>query len=588
MSATLTCTHTAPVLVSDDPVFEEFVEPPPPFIGPPAISSESWMIPDFGRSDPPFPYFPDEETSRSRSIGDVTSGYLVNSRPLPYPHPNLSVLPRQFQRHLQHTGDPMVELIEDGLAHLDEHFPGSVLYVGNFSRPGGGNIPHSVSHNSGRDADLAFFVVDEDGNSTPSPDLLRMDENGAFIGPEREETRFPELTLYFDTERNWRLVEGLIESEAADIQYIFVSRPLRQMLLAEGRRQNADARTLRIAAAVLVQPGGALPHDDHFHLRIHCTALDLASGCQERGRPGPTYHNDRSLYRAILRESRELLDDDHPHWRRAALGRLALLQDHRLHDRILPLVDDPDPTVRALAVRALRDHTRATTTLIARLEVEEDPRVFAELVNELSRRGDSAVAPLTHALDREIAVDLGGGGTISSTALVADALARLEKPDPVPHLIDALARAEAPTRVQITHALRILTNHSLSDDDRLRDEEYLPQKVAAWKKWWDDHGELNRDQWLARGFKEAGFDVDNLHHDAVWELCRAITDAPHLNFNAQRVLMRLSGRDPASLNWHPHDASFYWRRWFETRQESLNIPPVPAELSTADGYTPPE
>lgn len=586
----VTCTTAGPVVPAEDPVVVDIAPPqpePPPYIPPPEMSAESWSMPDYGRFDPPFPYFPDEDTTSSRSVGDVVSGHLINSQPLPLPHPHMAILPRQYQRHLHYTSDSMIALLEDAVAHVAEEFPDSVLYLGNFGRQGGGNIPHSVSHNNGRDADLAFYVVDEDGEPAHKPDLLRFDENGRFVGADLEETNFPDLVLVFDAARNWRLVEGLIESDAAHIQYIFVSNPLRRMLLEEGRRQNASAQTLRIARSVLVQPGDALPHDDHFHLRLHCSALDKASGCVERGRPGPTYRADFRQFRQVLSQAEELLTDEHPYWRRNALLRLALFDDHGLDRRVVELLDDPDPGVRVAALRALQDHRFSDEALALRLDEEENPQVFAEVVATLARRGPGAVEPLTRALSRDFRIHFGSAASLSTTALVADALARLEDPAPVPHLIDLLPEVDEATRNQLIGALRILTNHSFAQLERVGDEDYVDQKVQAWIRWWEEHGQLDRDQWIALGFQRAGFDVDGIHRQAVWELCRAISAEPHLNFNAQRALMRLSGRNVASLGWHPHDASFYWRRYFEDRQDSLNIPPIPSELSTAAGYTPP-
>lgn len=548
-------------------------------------------MPGYGRFEPPFPLLPDENDDRSRSVGSVTEGHLVGGRAVPIPHPHLAFLPRQFERRLIYTGDPMVELLEDAAAHVGAAYPEAVIYLGNFSRRGGGNIPHSVSHNSGRDADIAFFVTDENGDPAVPPDLLPMDDQGRYIGADDEgdeEGERADLILHFDLPRNWRFVEGLIESEAADIQYIFVSNPLRRMLLKEGRRQNASAQTLRRARSVLVQPGGqALPHNDHFHLRIHCTARDIASGCRERGRPGPTFSADHGKADRVIATAEALLDSDHPHWRRTALLRLAMLDGHDLHERFLGGLDDPDPTVRAAAARAVASKPFAAEALAARLSEEDSPQVIAELIDGLTHHGDHAVEPLIAALQRDELLPLGPGAFQKVPALAADALARLERPEPVPHLIEALGEAAPSSRPAIAQALRILTNHRFASDAELADPERLEAAVQAWSSWYDDHGNLDRTQWLAMGFRDAGFDVDDLGKNDVWELCRAIEDARHLNFNAQRTLQRISGQSTPSLQWDPYDASFFWRRWFERRQNAFDLPPIPEELSTADGYNPP-
>ncbi len=56
--------------------------------------------------------------------------------------------------------------------------------------------------------------------------------------------------------------------------------------------------------------------------------------------------------------------------------------------------------------------------------------------------------------------------------------------------------------------------------------------------------------------------------------------ADHLSYNAQRVLMRVAKREPATLSWSKADADFYWRRWFERRRKRYGVPPVPEGMST--------
>ena len=586
----ITCTSTGPsplddpasALIDDEPT-------PPPFVEPPAPTPTPRTLPEYGRDRPDFPALPDEDTDQSRSVGTVTDGHLFGARRVPLPHPYLRFVPRQFERSLHYTGDPMLELLDDAARHVAEAHPGRQIHLGNLSRAGGGDIPYSVSHNNGRDADIAFFVVDDDGEPTTPPDLLSMNDDGLFDGTEADDETLDDLVLEFDTAANWRLVEGLIESDAADIQYVFVSNPLRRNLLAEARHQDAAPETLAIAREVLLQPGGnAQPHDDHFHVRIHCTPRDFAAGCRERGRPGPTFTPDRRLRAETLHRADELLDDEDPRWRRTALRRIALFDDHGLAPRIEALVDDPSPGVRIAASRPLRDRSSAVDILAARLQTEEHPRVFAELVATLAHHGDGATPVLVDALDRDGDIALGDAGRLPKVALVADALARHEAPEAVPALIDRLDGAPPAARPQIAHALRILTNHRFADEQSLRDDAEAARIADDWRDWWADYEDRDRQQWIADGFRRQGFDVDELGEEDVWELCRAISEDRFLSVNAQRVLEEISGQNPGSLSWDPYDASFHWRRWFERRKDEFDVPSMPEELSTAGGYTPPD
>ena len=553
---------------------------PPPYIPPPALAEGQWVLPEVGASDPYFPYLPGEDTTPTRSIGDVVTGHLINARPLPLPHPHLAVLPVQRTRGLMYTTDAMIALIEDAAAHVAEQHPGSVVFLGNFGRKGGGDIPYSVSHNNGRDADLAFFMLDAGGAPALLDDLLSLDDQGQVQVVDDEAA--PPRVLRFDVARNWTLVEGLLRSEAAELQYIFISNPLRAMLLAEGRRRGAPRDLLTRAATLLVQPGGALPHDDHFHLRIHCTPLDLASGCVERGRRGPGFRPDLTARRQLQARATDLLASPTPELRATAVERLALLGSRSAARDVLPLLDDPSPRVRAAVARALPELGSHLPALSARLSTETHPRVLAELVHALSRTADpDATLALASLLQRPEAVDLGSAGQLPLAALAAEALARRDDPAPVPDLIEALDPADPITRRQIEHALRILTNHDLRAvahalDTRPEDDS----PAALWRAWYQEHRRLTRDQWLTRGFQIAGFPIEEISLRYVWELCQAVAEDPHLSYNAQRTLMRLSGNEPQSLGWPRHDANFYWRRWFERRWQRLGLPPMPPHLTT--------
>ncbi|TXD39190.1 hypothetical protein FRC98_01965 [Lujinxingia vulgaris] len=553
---------------------------PPPYIPPPQPGPELWVLPEVGASDPYFPYLPDEDASPTRSVGDVVTGHLINARPLPLPHPHLAVLPVQRTRGLMYTTDPMIALIENAATHVAAQHPGSVVFLGNFGRKGGGDIPYSVSHNNGRDADLAFFMLDDAGNPALLDDLLSLDDQGQVLLA-IDETQPPQM-LHFDVARNWTLVEGLLRSKAAELQYIFISNPLRAMLLAEGRRRGAPRELLQRAATLLVQPGGALPHDDHFHLRIHCTPLDLASGCVERGRRGPGFRPDLSARREAERRATDLLASPTPALRATAVERLALLGARSAAGKVLPLLDDPSPRVRAAVARALPDLGSHLPALRSRLNFETHPRVIAEIIHGLSRTADpDATLALAGLLKRPEAVDLGSAGQLPLAALAAEALARRDDPAPVPDLIEALDPADPITRRQIEHALRILTNHDLNAVAHALDTRPDDDSPAAlWRAWYEEHRRLTRDQWLTRGFQIAGFQVEEISLRYVWELCQAVAEDPHLSYNAQRTLMRLSGNEPQSLGWPRHDANFYWRRWFERRWQRMGLPPMPPHLTT--------
>jgi penicillin-insensitive murein endopeptidase len=141
--------------------------------------------------------------------------------------------------------------------------PGSVLLVGDLSAKGGGPISGHKSHQSGRDADVAFYVTDLGGKHIPSTDYV------AFDGDGRAKDGRP---LLFDDERNWFLVESWARDRRAGLSHIFVSWPLRERLLKFARERPRFAKYLMEATALLKQPENGEAHDDHFHVRITCPA----------------------------------------------------------------------------------------------------------------------------------------------------------------------------------------------------------------------------------------------------------------------------------------------------------------------------
>ena len=139
--------------------------------------------------------------------------------------------------------------------------PGSVLLVGDLSFQDGGPISGHRSHQSGRDADVSFYVKDLDGKRVVAKDYV------AFDGDGKAKDGSP---VTFDDERNWMLVESWARDRRAGLSHIFVSDPLRRRLLDFARKNPRHARYMVEAAALLKQPENGEPHDDHFHVRITC------------------------------------------------------------------------------------------------------------------------------------------------------------------------------------------------------------------------------------------------------------------------------------------------------------------------------
>lgn len=186
----------------------------------------------------------------------------------------------------------LVGALERAAAFVEDTYPGSApLRVGDLSYPTGGKHPRHGSHRSGRDVDLVFYVTDVTSRSVRGRGWLRYDRYGVSretAGPEGGSNEI----FFFDTARNWALVRALMLDEEAHVQWIFCSRGVKALLLEYAARHEPDPSLVMRASWVLHQPSAGLPHDDHFHVRVLCSADERAAGCSDRAPIWPWFRAD--------------------------------------------------------------------------------------------------------------------------------------------------------------------------------------------------------------------------------------------------------------------------------------------------------
>ena len=184
------------------------------------------------------------------------------------------MLPATVKRGYRHGTDRLVNAIVKMGAVVSHTHPGFTLGVGNLSQEGGGDIPQSRSHNSGRDADLAFPLRDSDGRPVAPGALVRLGlENTSLDGTKR----------HLAADVAWTLVEGLLALPDIDVAWIFCSHSVRAAILEAAVAAEAPPEDRVRASVVLRQPSDSSPHDDHFHIRIYCSPVELAEhACVDR------------------------------------------------------------------------------------------------------------------------------------------------------------------------------------------------------------------------------------------------------------------------------------------------------------------
>ncbi len=552
-----------------DPLSMEPIEPPEP---PPAWGS--WM-PEVS-PQPSFPLLPGDDSEASRSVGSVSDGWLFRGRVPQMPHPHLTFLSVQHQRGLFFATDRLVEILEATASSVADRHDGAVTYLGNLSGRGGGDIPYSFSHNSGRDADVAFFLESAEGRRLVPEDLVSLNEEGIH--------RADGVVYHWDDEANWSWFRALMMHAGDDLQYVFLSRPLQQRLLQEGERRGASEQTLERARRILRQPAASPPHADHYHVRLYCSPVSMASGCRDSGAVRPWHQPAVEARRAALQRVRDAQNHSAPSVRRHAVERAALLDDPTAERLARRLIDDEAETVRAAAARVMGGLDVESDRLRRRLESEKSPNVYVEIVDALARVEDSgATRLLGDAFRDRRSFDADTVPHAEARVFVAEALSRREDARAVPVLLAGLESQVGSVRRASAQALRYVTNHAVAPR-RLWAHGSPARRaiaVARWRAWYESSGD-HREDWLIRGFQRQGYDVSDLTVASVWPLCRAILGDEHISWNAQKILMDISGTQPRSLRWPKEAANVFWRRWFEKRHDRYGAPPVPPGMSTLD------
>ena len=203
------------------------------------------------------------------SVGSPTAGHLVGGAHLG-DAPYLRVVPTYAAGDIRWGLGSLVGMIDRAARRVRHQYPDAVLSIGHLSRQTGGNLDRHASHESGRDADLAFYVKNGQGKPVFADHFVPFRGDGTA-------STWPGAA--FDDAKNWALVAALLDDPAAHVSHIFVAAPLRARLLAYADHVGAPAALRTQAAITMVQPHGSLPHDDHFHVRISCPAG--MTGCIE-------------------------------------------------------------------------------------------------------------------------------------------------------------------------------------------------------------------------------------------------------------------------------------------------------------------
>lgn len=186
------------------------------------------------------------------SVGFADAGRMINARPFPQ-GPYWTVVAPEQAWAVQETIDGLTAAIQEVNTLFPEGTP--LLRVNHISKKEGGYIRPHRSHQSGRDADVAFYY--------------KTDVPPGFRGGREK---------LMDIPRNWAFLKALLRH--ADVQVIIVDKRIQKVLREYALSQGDDPLWLD----GLFKPGPtsvirhARRHRDHFHVRFY------APRSQELGR----------------------------------------------------------------------------------------------------------------------------------------------------------------------------------------------------------------------------------------------------------------------------------------------------------------
>lgn len=491
----------------------------------------------------------------SHSMGTTSDGHLDAAARLPLDGVGHFVLAQHRERETHYGTDELVGLLLDASVRLNERHPDTRMGIGNMAVNGGGDIRWSRSHNSGRDADIAFLFHDESGVPIEPDTLLT-------VGPSLE--AWHRDGYYFDVPRNWTLVESLLTSDEADVQWLFIWDPLKRRLLEHARDIGADPDVIARAEAVLHQPGDSAPHDDHFHLRIYCTVEDRLEGCVNIG---PVHDHAPEVDEALSARVDELLRGlmaPEPEVAAACIDFIERLEPREVAERVAAALPHQPPEIQIEIMELLADWDRPGVTgpVVPLAESSPDGDVRQTAFWLLGYLADRDAAPgLAGILTR-------GGDALpdgTSTQLAAvTALRNITHEAAVPALLEAIDTDDVDLRVAATHVLRrtTVTESPYDPSDDLSDDERAVF-VAWWQDWYADHGEDGRMAWIERGLAAAGHPISNAASPSQRDLS-SLVDAvghrrDHIRFAADRLLVEHTRGWTPSENWSVERRLAYWR-----------------------------
>ena len=480
------------------------------------------------------------------SIGTTSEGALRNATQLPLESETHYVLSQHVARDTHWATDELVRALVQASESVHRQHGGRTG-IGNMSGPGGGDIRWSRSHNNGRDADVAFFVLDADDEHVEVPTLYTARANGVIRGQ-------PELS--FDLARGWTFVESLLSNDDAQVQWIFIYDPLKQALLEHARTNDADPEVIALASDILHQPGDSAPHDDHFHIRLFCSRADRLEGCTNWGPEWQHAHLWTGAVDARVEELLRGLGDPSPDRARECLDRLQALNGEAVAYELARALPHVDPMMQLAIMDRLAefDLQGVTGPVIALLESSAIAEVRVQAAWLLGYLADAQSAGPLAAIVARGGEPLTDGRSLKEAA--AHALRNVFESIIVEDLVTGITDAEPAALAGISNVLARATGVAIAPTLSAADAGVF------WEDWLAENRDRTQGEWYFDAFAALGYSgyAEEWRDVPLAEIYPALSDeADHIRFIADRTLKSRTGTWAPSEGWTVERRARFWR-----------------------------
>ena len=498
---------------------------------------------------------------RSVSIGSTSWGELHRATRIPLRGPSYRFFPHIKERETHYATRELSQLIRRVARKVAREHKGTELRLGNAGYKSGKKIPWSVSHQSGRDIDIAIFATDRRGKPKSFNDYVTFNSKG----------QAAKGSLRLDLKRNLSLVRALVEDTKTPVQWIFVYRPLKEKILDYARRSKVPEDVLERLEAVMRQPSDSSPHKDHFHVRIFCSVHERLHGCQDR----PPFHPWVNRGDEVVTERTKLLlrisRSSKASNRRAAIDKLRVIRAASATPRFIEALRDSERMVRRAAWAALRSLGTDDDVpgILGVLKESPDPKQASAFFSLLTHIRSSGVRDIAQTMlekpETYLHPDAIRRGRKNFNLSAIEILRKSAKKAEASVLLPFLESKDAEIRHAAHQALRLITNQRVRGNIRTRNAKRRAAVVKQWKTFFKEQGGESWLQWQRLGFEARGFVFEKkmMSPASVPTLIRAIGHREdEISINAIRVLGELTGHLISPKARSKRNSVRHWKSWW--------------------------